>query len=96
MTQWPPPQTPQKPSITSAVVSLAAGVVAVPAFVFGVTVVAWICALIGLFAGISGARRARGTAPGLPLAIVSLVVCSVMLLTLAGMLVLFLTRPWRY
>ncbi|KQM61020.1 hypothetical protein ASE64_05255 [Agreia sp. Leaf210] len=96
MTQSPPAQRRSKPNITSAVVSLAAGVASIPVFVFGFTIAAWVCALLGLFAGIAGVRRARGTTPGLPLAIVGLVVCSIMLLTLAGMLVLFLTRPWRY
>ncbi|SMG18863.1 hypothetical protein [Agreia pratensis] len=96
MTQPSPNQTSQRPTITSAVVSLVAGVVAVPTFVLGFTIAAWVCALVGLFSGIAGIRRARGTAPGLPLAIVGLVVSSIMLLTLAGMLVLFLSRPWRY
>ncbi|PPF61875.1 hypothetical protein C5E11_13435 [Clavibacter michiganensis] len=60
MTQSPPAQRQLKPNITSAVVSLAAGVAAIPVFVFGFTIAAWACALLGLIAGIAGVRRAQG------------------------------------
>lgn len=88
--------TDQKPSNPAAVVGLIAALAAFPALVFVVDIVAWALALVGLFASIAGVRRANAGASGMIAAVVGLAVAAFVVLFLAVMLALFLTRPLRY
>jgi len=87
---------PEKPTNIPAIVALVAGIVALPTFVFDVTIVAWIAAFTALVAGILGVKRALRGARGMVLAWVGIGLGSIALITLMGMLVLLVTRPLRY
>lgn len=89
-------RTTQKPGNMAAVVGLVASLLALPAFVFSWDIAAWVLALGGLFVSIAGVKRAGRTAGALVPAIIGIVIASFVLMVLAAMLVLFLTRPLRY
>ena len=87
---------PEKPTNIPAIVAMAAGIVALPTFIFDITIVAWVAALTALVAGILGVRKALRGARGMVLAWVGIGLGSIALITLIGMLALLLTRPLRY
>ena len=86
----------EKPRNVPALVALVGGIVAVPTVVFDLWIVAAVGAFLGLFAGIAGVKRASRGARGMGPAIAGIVLGSFMILFLAGMLALFVTRPLRY